>query len=608
MVNYLEEPLENLWACDIEGNGLYDGITKVHILCAENIGTGETFESTDPEAIRDFVQRVPYLVGHNFLSFDLPVLNRLVHSRLPASTTIDTLVLSWLYSPKLLGGHSLESYGIRFKEVKVGLEITDWSELTELMKERCRGDVKLTKKVYLSLRKKMLALGFTNQSVYIQHAIRVIMEKQRRSGFSFDERKAAALYAHLRQRCKEIEERIHVLFPPELKEVKSGPYKLLKNGGETSHVKRCRETYARVDITDGDTVYRCFDYVPFNLGSPQQRVEKLLSVGWVPEEYTKTGQPKITEDSVHTFLEDHPDEQAVGELIRWMSYNGRANMINNWLDALGKDGRIHGNIWVAGSLRFRHDKPNTANAPRVRRDKKTKEILLGEDGFYTYEARSCWVVSDPKKRRLVGADAKGLEFRMLAHEVDNEDFTKQVCDGDVHDFMMKAYELDDRDTGKTVTYAIIYGGQDPKIGSIVGGTAKDGKRIRGNAYKNLPGLEEVVKRATDEFYAGRIELVDGSRTICPSKHSALNYKLQGGGARVMALGAILLDRKVRRLKLDAYKVADVHDEWQWDCAIEDVERLRGCMLESFTEAGEQLGLRVKIEGSTAVGLNWGDTH
>ena len=53
---------------------------------------------------------------------------------------------------------------------------------------------------------------------------------------------------------------------------------------------------------------------------------------------------------------------------------------------------------------------------------------------------------------------------------------------------------------------------------------------------------------------------------------------------------------------------DALDEWQWDCAIEDVERLRGCMLESFTEAGEQLGLRVKIEGSTAVGLNWGDTH
>lgn len=605
-MEYLTCDLNDLWACDIEGDGLYETITKVHILCAENIGTGETFESTDPEAIRDFVQMAPYLVGHNFLSFDLPVLNRLCGCRRPIVGVVDTLVLSWLYSPKLLGGHSLESYGERFKEFKTGLGITDWSELTEEMKERCRGDVKLTKKVYLSLRKKMLALGFTNQSVYIQHAIRVIMEKQRRAGFAFDERKAVALYAHLRQRCKEIEAKIHVLFPPVLKEVKRAKYKLLKSGEENSHIKRYRECYPRVQVEGEECI--CFDYVPFNLGSPQQRIEKLLGVGWVPDAYTKTGQPKITEDSVHAFLEDHPDEQAVGELIRWMSYNGRANMISNWLDALGKDGRIHGNIWVAGSLRFRHDKPNTANVPRVRRNKKTKEILLGEDGFYTYEARSCWVVSDPKKRRLVGADAKGLEFRMLAHEVDNEDFTKQVCDGDVHDFMMKAYELDDRDNGKTVTYAIIYGGQDPKIGSIVGGTAKDGKRIRSNAYKNLPGLEEVVKRATDEFYLGRIELVDGSRTICPSKHSALNYKLQGGGARVMALGAIILDAKVRRLKLDAYKVGDIHDEWQWDCAIEDVERLRGCMLESFTEAGEQLGLRVKIEGSTAVGLNWGDTH
>jgi DNA polymerase I-like protein with 3'-5' exonuclease and polymerase domains len=197
---------------------------------------------------------------------------------------------------------------------------------------------------------------------------------------------------------------------------------------------------------------------------------------------------------------------------------------------------------------------------------------------------------------------------MLAHEVNNEDFTKQVCKGDVHTFMKEAYELDDRDTGKTVTYAIIYGGQDPKIGSIVGGSAKDGKRIRGNAYKNLPGLEAVVERATQEFHRGRIELVDGSRTICPSKHAALNYKLQGGGARVMSLTAILISKAIRREGIDAYLVGSIHDEMQYDCAIEDVERLRGCIAESFARAGEQLGLRVPIEGTSAVGLCWAMTH
>src|SRR3546814_17395283 len=78
-------------------------------------------------------------------------------------------------------------------------------------------------------------------------------------------------------------------------------------------------------------------------------------------------------------------------------------------------------------------------------------------------------------------------------------------------------------------------------------------------------MKGLVEECEYEPAQGRFTLVDGSRIVCPSPHAALNYKLQGGGARVMALRAVILQTSIACNKLDSLKVGDIHDEWQYDC-------------------------------------------
>jgi DNA polymerase-1 len=64
----------------------------------------------------------------------------------------------------------------------------------------------------------------------------------------------------------------------------------------------------------------------------------------------------------------------------------------------------------------------------------------------------------------VGADASGLELRMLAHYMDDADYTNEILTGDIHTANQKAAGLATRDQAKTFIYAFLYGAGDAKIG------------------------------------------------------------------------------------------------------------------------------------------------
>lgn len=155
--------------------------------------------------------------------------------------------------------------------------------------------------------------------------------------------------------------------------------------------------------------------------------------------------------------------------------------------------------------------------------------------------------------------------------------------------------------------AIQYGAQDRKVASIVGCSVEEGAKTRTQFLERL-GLQEVMNEAQREQKAGRIRLVDGSYVVCPSPHSALNYKLQGSGARVMALGAIILERNIERLGLDSLKVGDIHDEWQYDVHPEGAEAHAKTSVEAIREAGRILGLNLPLDGTAKIGLTWAETH
>jgi DNA polymerase-1 len=600
---------EDYYAVDIETDDL--NATIIWVMCWENIKTKEKGRCIGHDEISAFFERTrgSIYVGHNILKFDAPVLNHLAAANISSSRVVDTLVLSTLYNPSINGGHSLAAWGERVGYEK--LDFHDWTCLSDEMITYCERDVEITAEVFRRLTKVMNKIGFSELSCYIQHNITVIIHKQQKNGFYFDGKRALAFYQQLRLREEELQDAIRQAFPDERRLVRERAV-YTKSGSFTALYERDRQTYDTVILPEDPGTYRAFENVPFNIGSPKQRVEKLTALGWVPDERTPKGQPKATEKSLVKFAEESGIPE-VALITKWLAVNGRANMVNTWLENWNADDScIHGKLFVADTLRFRHQAPNTANIPAVRiKEHKDvdgnvvrKEVLRGEAGYFTYEARDLWCARPG--RVLVGTDAAGLELRMLAHYLNRADFTDGVINGDPHQTNADIVGIT-RPQAKTLIYAVCYGAGPPKIASTLKVPVSEGARIRSLFLERL-GLGDLIDECQQEQESGRVWLCDGAGVVCPSPHAALNYKLQGGGARVMALGSIFLEKHIRRAGLDCLKVGDIHDEWQYDVNPKDAKEHARLSVQAIREAGEELNLNVPLDGTAKEGLTWAQTH
>ena len=593
------EQAQDVYAVDIETDGLDAKV--IWVMCWENIKTKETGTCTTYAEIKRFFDETAgsIYVGHNIIRFDAPVLNKFTDTKLTVSQIIDTLVLVTLYSPSIKDGHSLDAWGTRIG-FKKGV-FNDWTHLSDEMIVYCRQDVKVTAELFRKITKVLKKIGFSELTCYIQHNIMAIASKQQNTGFKFDGPRAMLFCQQLRNREEELQELIRHAFPAERVFIRERNV-FTKSGKVTALYERDRQTY-ETELSDDGRSYRAFENVPFNIGSPEQRVEKLTALGWVADERTPKGFPKPTEKSLIRFAEESGIEE-VALITKWMSVNGRANMINNWLENWSEEtGCIHGRLFVANTLRFRHQAPNTANIPAVRVG-KTGEVLYSEAGYYTYEARDLWCARSG--RVLVGTDAAGLELRMLAHYLNRPAFTEQVVNGDPHQYNADLAGVT-RPRAKTLLYAIQYGAQAGKVAQIIEGTREEGALMREQFLARL-GIKRVMEDAMREQGVGRVWLVDGAGVVCPSPHAALNYKLQGGGARVMALGSIILEKHIRRHGLDSLKVGDIHDEWQYDVDPADAREHARLSVQSIREAGEELNLNIPLDGTAKEGLTWAETH
>lgn len=580
-------------------------------VCWKDIHSKESGVLTDYEAIRQFflAKRGYKFIGHNILGYDAPVLNRLVGTKIPNTACIDTFLLSMVYNPSLAGGHSLDSWGARLKFPKG--HFNDWSKLSDEMITYCINDVELCWHVFDKLGARMSSTGFTEKGIEIEHRAWAIIRKQRKNGFHFNQQDAHLLYAKLREIENGLRYEIRAFWPPVLQVVREFKQSRKKDGTHTLGYEKHLAEYPRLEI-NADGSYRAFDFVEFNLGSPVQRIEKLIELGWKPVEKTKKGSPKVTDKgelvpSLEAFLQETPHEGA-RLLVQWLTINSRANMINTWLEAYNeRTGCIHGTLFLANTLRYRHSSPNTANIPRVRQG--NQGILLAEQGAYTYESRSLWSVRDPVNRSLVGVDAKSIQLRVLAHYLNNEDFTKAVLTGDPHDYNRQLGGFRDRDTAKTFIYAFLLGAGDGKVGEIVGGTTKDGGQIKRRFVNNFPGLRELIQSLERQVErTGRIILCDGTPILVSSKHMVLGYLLQGDESRIMKQAMIYVDGEIRRAKLDVLKVGDIHDEWQSDVLTAHVPRYSEACERSFAKSGREFNYRLPIECSINVGKTWAETH
>lgn len=637
-------PTEQHWSCDIEADNLLDKATRIHCVCVENIVTGEKRSFTNAEDFiyweKGFPTASVLFVGHNFIAYDLVMLNRFWKTGIGVSRVVDTFVLSQIYNPnyhrpkgitKKKSAHSLEAWGIRLKFPKTGH--SDFSVFTPEMLTYCENDVALTALLYRKLSARMRDTGFSEEGVELEHhAWHIIQNKQRKNGFPFNSRKAEEMYVELIARSEELEEEIFKLWPSRLEVV--GEYKKARkqDGCHSAQFERHREQYVKVEEIEGGG-YLAYDYVSFNLGSSDQRIKKLLELGWVPSKFTKKtdkgggGNPQVDEDELLAFAEVSGKTELIA-LAKWLVVSSRARNIKTWLDAVQPDGAIHGKLFIAGTLRYRHSEPNSANIPAVREypkdHEKAGQITMGEDGAWAYECRDLFYVGEEPGWSLVGLDGTGIQNRCLIHGLIKtvgleavQDFMDLALEGDIHKHNIEVLGLAHKAAAKKFYYTLMMGGGGERLAAdqVQFGThmtPQEGANKKKRLVASIPGFGDLIKALQAQMKdTGRIILCDGTPILVPSPHMVIPYLLQGDESRIMKRAMIYTDHGVRRHGWDkhVFKVADIHDEWQYRVRDEFVEPfINEVALPSFPAAGKSFDYLIPINGGAKVGKTWAETH
>lgn len=353
--------------------------------------------------------------------------------------------------------------------------------------------------------------------------------------------------------------------------------------------------------------------------------------------------PKITEDSLSSV------EGGLGQLVmQRMVWSHRRSLLEGLVRETRADGRLEAgaNPCATPTGRMRHR--NVVNIPAARstfgpeirglfsgtphsgqwkgqilkRDLGEDERVRPHTNIVEALKKGKWKAVGHHKKYIpkdqlvfVGYDGAGLELRMFAHYVNDPEYTKEVVDGDIHTANQLAAGLPSRDDAKTFIYAFLYGAGDAKLGSIIGGTSKDGAAIRAKFLRAYPTLAKLIDDTKELASKGYLVGLDGRKLIMRKSedgnvavHKALNTLLQAAGAVVMKWAMVRLDQQVKKAGLRAWKVLDVHDEGQWECHPEDVPQLRMYMEHCVTWAGEKLGLNCPLASDSQMGASWYDTH
>ena len=573
---------------DIECNGLMPD--KIWCIVAKGY-KGDTFvfrydEDNIEEGIK-LLQQADILIGHNIIGFDIPILKRLYNvDLLKDKEIIDTLVMSRLFNPTREGGHGLESWGYRLKIYKAEKPL-QWDEFDPQMIPYCTQDVIVNEAVYDRLLND--GKSFSKDSVEIEHEVTKILQQQEENGFYFNDKKAMELLVSLKKRMKEVEDEVHKVFKPKWVDDKIvKPY--IKKDGTLSKRGLTDNEYEEVSQTKNYKHFMRKKYQEFNLGSRKQIGEYLKDFGWKPNRFTPTGQPIIDEGTLNK-IKHIPEARMIAEFLLLQK---RIAQINSWFDVL-KVNRIHGRVITTGTItnRMSHRSPNMAQVPSVKSP-------------YGVECRACWTV--PAGYKLVGIDASGLELRMLAHYMNDKEYTDELINGDIHTRNQKIAGLQSRDKSKVFIYALMYGAGDAKLGEVVGGSKATGRQLRQQFLNNLPSFKSLRSRVEEASKRTYLKGLDGRKVFVRYEHAALNTLLQSAGAIVMKMALIILNTLAQEEKLNYKFVANVHDEWQVEVLEEHAEQLGKLGVQAIQKAGDYFNMRCPLDGEYKIGEAWNETH
>ena len=582
---------------DIETNGFLDSLDKIHCMVFRDVDTQKVY-SYNPDQINEgleLLKKADMIIGHSIMGFDLPAIEKVTGYKYKGEV-LDTLLCSRLIwsnmtevdytkknlPPKLIGKHSIESWGYR-----LGLRKGDFAETatfdvwTKDMQDYCERDVEVTYLLYKLIEKQ----NYSKQAIKLEHDFAHWIIKQEQGGVDFDETTAQSLFLSLQKQRLEIEQKLSAVFGTWRK---STGFKTYKRDNKKRGIK------AGVPVEQFKTEI-------FNPNSRDHIADRLKTLGWKPQSFTATGKPEVNEK----VLKSLPYEEA--KLIsRHLLIQKRLGQLSDGEQAylkLNNKGKIHGKIITNGAVtgRCTHFNPNLAQ-------------VVSKGSEYGTEMRSLFVA--PTNMVMLGIDFSGLELRVLSsylYNYDSGDFANTLLKDDIHTKNQHILGLASRDKAKTFIYAYIYSAGNERLSEILDVSVEEAKRIRDKFEKAIPALKNLktavaVKYRNQKWIYG----LDKRKLMCRAEYSSLNTLIQSAGALLVKAGTVIVNNDLQEAGFvwgkDYRMVLHVHDEMQFVVHKDRVEEFKDIASKLFNKTKEYFGFKCELAGEIKVGSNWSETH
>jgi DNA polymerase-1 len=593
---------------DIEANGLLTTVSKFHCAGAMDVDTKEEywFRPHQLQEFLDLLDSAKVIIAHNAYGYDVEALRILSGgSWTPKATVQCTKVMSQMLNYRRFGfGHSLKQWGEAFGDQK-GDYNGGWEEFNEDMFTYMKQDVRLGTRVYNHLMQEVKNYIASSGSKGILKALRSemqmdhIMVKQNRNGWLFNAPEATQLLTTVENKMKSIEDFINPQLPARLRKVDNEPKspKFTKAGKPAAWM---RNWFSLGDecVVDDCPVWGEFSRIEFidgDVGNTDTVKRMLYSLGWQPDEWNWKRidgkfikvSPKLSDSS----LEGLGD---VGKaLMEYYTLRSRHSIIKGWFEHIDSNSRLHGDVFNIGTPTFRQTHKIIANLP-------SGKAVLGPEVRKLFVAR--------KGYKLVSADSAACQLRLLAHFMKNEEFTKEILDGDIHQKNADILGCD-RPTAKPFIFAFLYGAGGKKLGSILGVSEKEGNKKKKQYLESIPALKKLINNVQNIVDSqGYIPGLDDRPIYTESAHKALNYLIQGAEAVVMKYTIIMIEEELEKAGLDSSILLFYHDEVTYEVKEEQAEQAREIIMRCFEEAPKALGVDIMTCGDCNIGDDYYDVH
>jgi hypothetical protein len=602
---------------DIETNGLVDTVDTIWLVVTKNIDTDEivTFSDYDADSkplneLIPYLNRATVLIGHNIIGYDNVVMHKLLNWSPPATIKmIDTMIISQLNNFRREGKHSLKNFGVILGDAKG--ESPDFLKYSPEMKTYAIQDVNLNHKVYKYVTNEAQHLiknrpTFKN-ALITEHAIADLCSDQVKYKWKFDTALAKKHYVYLTAEMKIIEDKINPTLKPRKilidKEPKTAKY--IQDGRFSSVSARMLSQFLGTEIKQEDTdkwdakkTFQRFNMVEADLGNMDQVRGMLLDNGWEPSQYTPKGEPKITEDSIHTIKGD-----AGKEILHYYSLRSRHSVLKGWIElAEANDNRVYVESFNIGTPTYRQRHSKVVNVPN-------------SNSFFGKELRELFVADTNKV--MVGCDSAGNQIRALCHYLNSKEINEHVLNGDIHTRTADIVGVP-RQLAKSLLYATIFGAGFAKLGKMVTGIEdmEKGKEVKAKLYTAFPGLKELNLRLNKFFYQtqnksglGFVPALDGRKVYAESSFKLLNYLLQAFEAITVKTAVVNAFKMFKEEHLDVNMLGLIHDEVQVQTDAKNVNRVKEILSYSFGDfITKELKLNIQMAGDAKEGNNWYATH